>query len=112
MKGRTIEDLAIIMAENDTVATALADLKAGQEFDVTAERIRLSEDIEFGHKFSLTAIDTGERIVKYGETIGRATQSIVPGEWVHTHNVASVRARPSKDASKVAGEESNREEKR
>jgi hypothetical protein len=31
--------------------------------------------------------------VKYGSTIGTATDDIQPGEHVHTHNVASGRGR-------------------
>ncbi len=45
--------------------------------------------IPAGHKFALKNIKKGEYIVKYGEIIGRATQDVVKGEWVHTHNVQS-----------------------
>ncbi len=45
--------------------------------------------IPAGHKYALLPICKGEYIVKYGEIIGRATQDIAKGEWVHTHNVKS-----------------------
>lgn len=48
-----------------------------------------SDKIPAGHKFALRDIAAGEYIVKYGEIIGRATQAIGRGEWVHTHNVKS-----------------------
>ena len=48
-----------------------------------------SESIPAGHKYALCDIAQGEYIVKYGEIIGRATQDIKQGEWVHTHNVKS-----------------------
>ena len=48
-----------------------------------------SEKIPAGHKYALRKIEKGEYVVKYGEIIGRATQTIEAGEWVHTHNVAS-----------------------
>lgn len=47
------------------------------------------EGIPAGHKFALKDIAAGEYVVKYGEIIGRATQNITKGEWVHTHNVKS-----------------------
>ena len=48
-----------------------------------------NETIPAGHKYALRDIAKGEYIIKYGEIIGRATQDIEQGEWVHTHNVKS-----------------------
>lgn len=48
-----------------------------------------NESIPAGHKYALRTIHKGEYIIKYGEIIGRATQEIAEGEWVHTHNVKS-----------------------
>ena len=36
-----------------------------------------------GHKVALRPIAKGEEVIKYGFPIGRATQDIVEGEWVH-----------------------------
>ncbi len=46
-------------------------------------------EIPAGHKYALKDILKGEYIIKYGEIIGRASQNIAAGEWVHTHNVKS-----------------------
>jgi altronate hydrolase len=46
-------------------------------------------EIPAGHKFALCDIKKDEYVIKYGEIIGRATQDINKGEWVHTHNVKS-----------------------
>ena len=48
-----------------------------------------NEQIPAGHKYALCDIPKGEYVIKYGEIIGRATQDIAKGEWVHTHNVKS-----------------------
>ena len=48
-----------------------------------------NEKIPAGHKYALRTIACGEYVIKYGEIIGRATQDIAEGEWVHTHNVKS-----------------------
>ena len=43
--------------------------------------------ITAGHKVALCDIAKGEPIIKYGNRIGRATEDIKKGDWVHTHNV-------------------------
>lgn len=75
----------IVIAPQDSVGVALVLLKKGE----TAENVLLAEDIEKGHKFALRAIKSGERIIKYGEVIGRATADIAAGEHIHSHNMAT-----------------------
>ncbi|MBR2341633.1 MAG: altronate dehydratase [Clostridia bacterium] len=48
-----------------------------------------TDKIPAGHKYALKDIKQGDYVIKYGEIIGRATQDIAEGEWVHTHNVKS-----------------------
>ena len=67
----------------DNVAVVLKALPAGTVFDgVTA-----LQDIPQGHKMALSALESGDQVVKYGFSIGHATASIAPGDWVHTHNM-------------------------
>lgn len=75
----------IVISPNDSVGVALAPLKKGEE----AEGVTLAEDIEKGHKFALKAIKNGEKVIKYGEVIGRATADIAPGEHIHSHNMST-----------------------
>ena len=42
-----------------------------------------------GHKVALRPIAKGEEVIKYGFPIGKATQDIAEGEWVHSHNLAT-----------------------
>ena len=105
MKGEVIDDAALVMTPEDTVATALDDLPAGLELPVDGgERaegdgtVVLTEDVPFGHKFALTATGSGEPVYKYGEVIGTASARIEPGDWVHTHNCESTRGRGDVDA--------------
>lgn len=88
---------AIVVDERDSVATALADLAAGQVLVVRVgaeeRRIELCAPIAFGHKLALMAIESGEPVIKYGEVIGRATRAIAPGDHVHVHNLESMRGR-------------------
>jgi len=41
-----------------------------------------------GHKVATRAHAPGEEIRRYGQIIGFATETIAPGDWVHTHNCA------------------------
>ena len=56
-----------------------------------SESITASTDIPIFHKAARRSIGAGEKIIKYGEHIGEASQPIASGEHVHTHNVKSVR---------------------
>jgi len=83
----------IVISDADNVATALEALEPGRVLDRGAESIMVRDPIPRGHKIALTAIDSGEAVVKYGSSIGYATQPIAPGAHVHTHNVSSARGR-------------------
>ncbi len=70
---------------NDNVAVALHPIDAGTEF----EGVKITENIPQGHKAALKPIASGEIVRKYGLPIGHATCDINPGQWVHTHNMAT-----------------------
>ena len=93
---------AIMLRENDNVATALRDLAAGEEIIVGVQelslRVRVGQAILFGHKLAVTEIGLGEPILKYGEIIGRATQAIPAGCHAHVHNIESLRGRGDLEA--------------
>jgi altronate hydrolase len=40
-----------------------------------------------GHKMATAALAVGDPVRRYGQIIGFATEAIVPGDWVHEHNV-------------------------
>jgi len=93
MKGEVLDGAALRMTPEDTVATALDDLEAGHRLSVEGRTVELVDEVPFGHKFALQPIAAGEEITKYGYVIGRATEDIEPGTWVHVHNVESTRGR-------------------
>ena len=68
---------------NDNVAVALASIPAGTVFS----GVRAAVDIPRGNKMALKPLKAGDQVVKYGFSIGHATQAIAPGQWVHTHNM-------------------------
>ena len=46
-------------------------------------------DLSNGQKYSLCDISKGEKIIKYGNPIGYATENIKKGTLVHTHNLTT-----------------------
>ena len=87
---------AIMINERDNNATLFADAQAGEIVTVVREsgervnELKARERIPVGHKIALQEIREGEKVVKYGETIGRTTRTIQPGEHVHVHNVVGL----------------------
>ena len=71
----------------DTVAVALAPLRAGEAASFGTGEVTPLSDIPMGHKVALRDIAAGEAVVKYGFPIGRATEDIPRGGHVHTHNL-------------------------
>ena len=53
------------------------------------QEISAKDNILFGHKISLQPIQKGDKVLKYGEVIGIATELIDTGKHVHVHNVVS-----------------------
>lgn len=79
---------AIRVHEADNVATAIADLAAG-DAPLADTNIHAAVAIGRGHKIALAPIARGEAVIKYGFTIGTATTDIAAGEHVHSHNLAT-----------------------
>lgn len=79
----------------DDVVMATSYLPAGTTLDLGdgAEKLGIQtlEPIPFGHKVAIRPINKGQTIIKYGASIGVATQAIQPGQHVHSHNLATVR---------------------
>ena len=63
---------------SDHVAVALVPLPAGTTVEADGKQIRLSEDIPQGHKFALTDLSVGDRVLKYGAPIGIVTKPVRP----------------------------------
>lgn len=69
----------------DNVIIALKDLAGGAT--VPGLDVPLAEAVARGHKIAVRPIAEGEKVLRYGQTIGIATRAIAPGEHVHVHNL-------------------------
>jgi altronate dehydratase small subunit len=88
---------AIVMKAADNVATVTEKVAANTEVTMNVEGILLTvcakDMIPFGHKVAIRRISSGEKIIKYGEVIGKATRDIQIGEHTHVHNLGGCRGR-------------------
>ncbi|MCR6107756.1 altronate dehydratase [Salipaludibacillus agaradhaerens] len=73
--------------KSDNVIVALREFKEGETIDLSTGPLKVTETIRTGHKIAVTKIEKNHNVTKYGYPIGSAKEDILPGEWVHTHNV-------------------------
>ncbi|SDC83682.1 altronate hydrolase [Terribacillus halophilus] len=80
---------SILLHKNDGVAVALRDIHNGEAIliDELSKSITAIEDIPKSHKFAVKTIAQGDDVLKFGYSIGVATEAITEGSWIHTHNL-------------------------
>jgi altronate hydrolase len=78
----------LLLNEKDNVGVARMPVAEGTDVTVNGYRVKALQTITPGQKIALKPVAVGERVQKYGETIGKATEEIPAGAWVHTHNLA------------------------
>lgn len=77
------------LAPADNVLVVRQALAAGDEVEVEGTRVTVPARLGLGHKLAAVPIRAGDKIIKYGAPIGRATEDIPVGAHVHIHNVVS-----------------------
>ena len=91
--------LALKVTDKDNVATIFSEgISDGTTVEIRdkkggSEIVTVIGDVPYGHKIAVRDIKKGELIIKYGEEIGMATADIKKGEYVHVHNLDSIRGR-------------------
>ncbi|MEK9918696.1 MAG: UxaA family hydrolase, partial [Pelagibacteraceae bacterium] len=75
----------IILNKNDNVA--VTPLTISPQTKLETQGIVSVDNIPFGHKICLKAINKGDPVIKYDQIIGFASKNIQPGEHVHSHNL-------------------------
>ena len=77
------------LSPEDNVAAVTATIEAGESLLIDGRPVTVSDRVPTGHKMAILPIPAGQKVVKYGAPIGSATREIRPGQYVHTHNLAS-----------------------
>ena len=91
----------VLLNENDNILVCCNQVLATETVFIEDMEFVLSSDIKVGHKLACKDIAKGEKIIKYGVSIGSATESINTGDHVHLHNIKSDYISSHTRASKV-----------
>jgi altronate hydrolase len=78
---------AIRLNPADNVAVVISALNSGDQVQGDGWSFVASEPIAAGHKVCIRQIAVGTRVLKYGQPIGLASQPILAGQWIHSHNL-------------------------
>ncbi|WP_203333665.1 UxaA family hydrolase [Planococcus beigongshangi] len=80
---------ALMLNSMDNVAVALENLKAGESISIQGKEglVKVFKSIPYGHKIAVHPILKDEKVIKYGECMGIATETIPVGHHVHVSNV-------------------------
>ena len=92
--------LFIRVHDRDNVAIIVASEGAAPGVDA-ASGFTVRDRIPQSHKVALSAIQTGEPVIRYGQTIGLANRSVAAGEWVREDDL-SLPAAPALDQMALA----------
>jgi altronate hydrolase len=82
-------DIIMKIQVSDNVAVAIKPITKDQKLNLGTITIIAEEYVESAHKISIRPIKKGEQVIKYGYPIGVALCDILPGQWVHTHNLGT-----------------------
>ena len=84
---------AMMISPADNVVVAADAISKGEEvyYDANGERVVLTAatDVPVYHKLAIRDIAKGEKVTKYGCTIGVALEDIPKGAHAHVHNFDS-----------------------
>ena len=87
---------ALKLDEEDNVAVLLGDAAIGDVISIMydkniIETVKVADNVPKFHKIAINDIHKNDVTKKYGEVIGVAVCEILRGEYVHVHNIVSIR---------------------
>ncbi len=87
MGGGKVAARVLKIHESDNVAVALAPVAKGEPVSADGAVLVAQDRIPRGHKVAIRDLAEGDSVIKYGHVIGRTTQGVAAGSWVHSHNL-------------------------
>jgi altronate hydrolase len=86
-----VKSNAIKVNAEDNVAVASQIIPSGGAVIVDGQQqTAATQEIPLGHKVALSAMTTGQPVIRYGEPIVEATEAIAIGNHVHVHNTRPI----------------------
>lgn len=87
----------LIHKRGDHVGVATSDIEAGEKVigvfmdDESTIEVTAKSAIPLGHKIAIADIEKNGHVLKYGLPIGYAPEGFTVGDYVHTHNIRTLR---------------------
>ncbi|HEX7057903.1 MAG TPA: UxaA family hydrolase [Bacilli bacterium] len=87
----------LIHKKGDHVGVATANIEAGEKVigvfmdDDTTIEVTAKSAVPLSHKIAIAALDKNAHVLEYGLPIGFAPEGIQVGDYVHTHNLKTLR---------------------
>ena len=88
---RSLSAIARLANARDNVAVALSTLPPGTEVEYQGTW-RLPHPVLEGHRFAVTPIRRGDKLLSWGYPFGRALCDIDPGEWIRNDSIVTALA--------------------
>lgn len=79
----------VLLNSTDNVLVSCQTAKAGELILIGENYCEMTSAINVGHKVARKPIKKGQKVIKYGVSIGSAITDIEIGEHVHLHNMKS-----------------------
>lgn len=86
---RLTDPRLMLLSPGDSVYVLRDQIAAGEAVMVEGLAVAFAQSLGLGHKIARVAVAAGDKVIKYGAPIGRASRSIAPGDHVHLHNLTS-----------------------
>ena len=79
----------MLLYPGDSVFVLRGQIAPGEAVLVDGVAVAIGHALGLGHKIARLPMAAGDRVIKYGASIGRASRAIAPGDHVHLHNLKS-----------------------
>ena len=79
----------MLLSPYDSVYVLRGQIAPGEAVMVDGVAVAFGHALGLGHKIARLPMAAGDRVIKYGAPIGRASRAIAPGDHVHLHNLKS-----------------------
>ena len=79
----------LLLHPDDNVLVCRQHAFRGQSITLDDQTVTLPDEIQVGHKIARRDLKAGDKIIKYGASIGSMKADVAPGAHIHMHNMQS-----------------------
>ena len=79
----------LLLHPDDNVLVCRQHAFRGQSITLDDQTVTLPDEIQVGHKIARRDLKAGDKIIKYGASIGSMKADVARGAHIHMHNMQS-----------------------